>query len=69
MQKNIQELPVKAFEEIESIMQTEEAVNQSTTRKMADTYKKLRIQSRKKGNAQSMTMTSEQEADYSDKLT
>lgn len=43
MQKNLDNLPVKAFDEIEGIMQAEETLNQSTTRKMADTYKKLRI--------------------------
>ena len=50
MQKNMNELPVKTFKEIESIIESEETHITKTptnTRKMADTYKKIRMQSRK----------------------
>lgn len=48
MQQNMNELPVKTFEQIESIIESEETfITKTPTRKMADTYKKIRMQSRK----------------------
>ena len=47
MQKNKGSLPIRTFEEIEGIMQAEEEMGNTVQRKMADTYKKLRIQNKR----------------------
>jgi len=41
------QLPAKTFEQIEHIIESEAANKTTPTRKMADTYKKIRMQSRK----------------------
>jgi flagellar biosynthesis protein FliP len=46
MQKNMNDLPTKTFEQIENIIESE-SLTKTPTRKMADTYKKIRMHSRK----------------------
>jgi len=41
------QLPAKTFEQIEHIIESEAANKTTPTRRMADTYKKIRMQSRK----------------------
>jgi len=56
------DLPTRTFEQIENIIETVD-LTKTPTRKMADTYKKIRMHSRK----QSLQLA-EKDYEYNDKL-